>query len=183
VDLYLHSVVHKRKLYVHNSGAVCLCRTTRCHMPLLNRCCFTTTLGLCLYLCCVHSGTQDWLFEHRRYEVPPRRILRPTADFPPASLSHENSFSRNPWHTVSILERCKAREELEGKNDVYIYVVDCRWFLVYSCSIDSNVMHLYRVYIGFQQCSIKYLFCWSLSVVGNGTLSNNTIFTKWPSEA
>jgi len=55
VDLHLHSrlhlhVVYKRKVYVYNSGAVCLCRTTRCHMPLLSRCCFTTTLGLCVYL-------------------------------------------------------------------------------------------------------------------------------------
>jgi len=75
--------------------------------------------------------------------------------FPPASLSHENSSSRKPWQTVNILERCKAREELEGKKNVYIYVVDCRRFLLYPCSIDSNVVHLYRAYIWFQYLDLR----------------------------
>jgi hypothetical protein len=34
-----------------------------------------------------------------------------------------------------------------------------------------TVMHLYRAYISFQQCSFKRLVCWSLSVVGNETLN------------
>jgi hypothetical protein len=169
VDLYLH-VVHKGKLcwccvFVHN----CTLSHTATQPVLLYH---NTWSVLVLVLCAQWNS----LFELRRYEVPPTGFLRPTAYFPPAGLSHEFSFSRDPWHKISILERCKAREELEGKNNVY--VVDCRWFLVNSCSIDSNLMRLYRVYVSFQQCSFKHLVCWSPSVVGNETLNNNTSFTK-----